>query len=142
MKYIKFALLNIVVFGSLVMFLSLLLPSSVAYSTDKVFNTKASLLKPSIVEFNNWSMFAGTNKVTVMDGDSLIVMEHQSEKMGQLQSRFTLSNDSFTHVNWALRKPLPWYKPWEKFAAMLQDKSWRIVMDSSLNHLSKTIKAN
>lgn len=142
MKYIKFTLLNIVVFGGLLLLLSLALPSSVAFSTDKVFDINAAAMMPKIKQFDKWSLLAGKDDVIKTEGDSIVTIQHKNEKLGNLTSRFYLSADSTTHINWAVLKPLPWYKPWEKFTAMLQDKGWRSAMDSSFVALEKFTMEN
>ena len=66
---------------------------------------------------------------------TLLKINHPSAGYGNLSSIFILEGDNIVNVSWALQQKLRWYMPWEKFAAMVKEKSWIAGMDTSLNKL-------
>jgi hypothetical protein len=135
MKYIKFLSINIIVFGGLFFLISLLLPSSVGVSKSVSINSDRKKVAQQIVAFENWNVYSSANNTIVLQTDSLLKINHPSKGYGDLTSVFIVEGENTINVSWALQQKLRWYLPWEKFAAMVKEKSWIAGMDSSLNKL-------
>jgi hypothetical protein len=135
MKYIKFLSINIIVFGGLFFLISLLLPSSVGVSKSVSINSDRKKVAQQIAVLENWNVYSSGNNVILLQTDSLLKINHPSKGYGNLTSIFIVEGENTVNVSWALRQKLRWYVPWEKFAAMVKEKSWIAGMDSSLNKL-------
>jgi hypothetical protein len=136
MKYIKFALLNIIVFGGLLFLISLLFPSSVGVSKSISINSDRTKVANTIVAFENWNVYSATNNNFIVKTDSVLKVEHNSS-YGNLQSLFVLEGENTVNVSWALQQQLKWYNPIQKFSAMVKEKTWIAGMDSSLYKLKQ-----
>ena len=135
MKYLKFLLLNGIVFGGLFFLISLLLPSSVGVSKSVTINSDRKNVAQQLISLNKWNVYSSTNNTIVLQSDSLLKINHPSSGYGNLSSVFILEGHNIVNVSWALQQKLRWYMPWEKFAAMVKEKSWIAGMDTSLNKL-------
>jgi hypothetical protein len=135
MKYLKFLLLNALVFGGLFSLISLLLPSSVGVSKSVSINSNKKSIAQQIAALNTWNVYSSNNNTLLIQTDSLLKINHPSAGYGNLSSIFILEGENIVNVSWALQQKLRWYMPWEKFAAMVKEKSWIAGMDTSLNKL-------
>jgi hypothetical protein len=135
MKYVKFLVINIIVFGGLFFLISLLLPSSVGVSKSVSINSNKKKVAQQIAALQNWNVYSSTTTTILEQSDSVIKINHPSKGYGNLTSIFIVDGENTVNVSWALQQKLRWYLPWEKFAAMVKEKSWIAGMDSSLNKL-------
>lgn len=141
MRYIKFLLLNVFVFGGLFFFISLLLPSTVGVSKSVSINSDKKNVATQLNNFASWNVYSSTNNQILLQTDSIIKVAHPSKYFGNLTSLYVLEGDNTVTVSWALQQKLRWYYPWEKFAAMVKEKTWMAGMDSSLNKLKVICEA-
>lgn len=137
MKYFKFFLLNVIVFGTLFFLISLLFPSYVGVSKSISINSNRSKVANTIAAFNTWNVYSGKKNTILMQTDSLVKVQHNTINEN-LQSVFIIEGEQTVNVSWGLQQKLKWYNPIQKFAAMVKEKTWIAGMDSSLNKL-KTI---
>ena len=148
MKYLKFALINLVVFGFLFFALSLLFPSRVVTS-----KTIAILAKPNQVAqvikqtslWKTWNLMAKDNQTTAqvknISGDSMLAVSLIRDGR-ELENHFNiqlLPGDSCL-VNYSLLQQLPWYKPWVKMAALFTEGKYNQPVDQSLTNLKLYIE--
>lgn len=148
MKYLKFALINLVVFGFLFFALSLLFPSRVVTS-----KTIAILAKPNQVVqvikqttlWKTWNLMAKDNQTTAqvktISGDSMLAVSLIRDGR-ELENHFNiqlLPGDSCL-VNYSLLQQLPWYKPWVKMAALFTEGKYNQPVDQSLTNLKLYIE--
>ncbi|MFM2359885.1 MAG: hypothetical protein RLY16_1878 [Bacteroidota bacterium] len=148
MKYLKFALINLVVFGVLFFSLSLLFPSRVVTS-----KTIAIVAKPEQVSkilqqpqlWKKWNLMATDSQTTArvknISGDTII--EVTLVRNGRaLENHFNMQavpGDSCI-VNYSLLQQLPWYKPWVKMAALFTEGKYSQPVDQSLSNLKLLIE--
>ncbi|MBL0147177.1 MAG: hypothetical protein IPP48_17195 [Chitinophagaceae bacterium] len=145
MRYIKFFLLNLIVFGSLFFVISLLLPSTVGVSKSISVNADKTIVAKQISDITNWQKWNSYSSVSnniKISTDSLVKVHHPSDRFGNLTSLFVIQGNGAVNVSWALQQKLRWYYPWGKFAAMVTEKSWIEGMDSSLTKLKQLCEAN
>ena len=163
MRYIKFALLGLLVLYILLTLIGLLMPSSVTVgrsveihaSVDSVrFYTNNPVnwrywingadtanfnqLTPSATEKNS-KFIIGTYTVTVMENNLKYIIttwtsEHNKEQLNRLELYYSSNNS--TTVKWSFEQQLNWY-PWERLSAMLRDKVFGPSMEVSLAKLKK-----
>jgi hypothetical protein len=136
MRYLKFAILNIIVFGGLLFLISLLFPSSVGVSKSISIKSDRTKVASTIVAFENWNVYSAANNNFIVKTDSVLKVKHNSS-YGNLQSLFVLEGENTVNVSWALQQQLKWYNPIQKFSAMVKEKTWIAGMDSSLNKLKQ-----
>jgi predicted PurR-regulated permease PerM len=144
MKYIKFLIINLIVFGMLFFCISLLLPSTVSVSKSVIINCKTAYAVNEVKAIQNWptwNVYTSNNNKVELANDSIVKVAHPSNASGNLLSTFFFANESATTVNWVLQQRLHWYNPIEKFSALLKEKTWITGMDSSLNKLKQICEA-
>jgi hypothetical protein len=134
MKYLKFFLLNVIVFGTLFFLISLLFPSTVGVSKSISINSDRSKVAKAIAAFNTWNVYATKQNTILVQTDSLVKVGHNTANEN-LQSVFIIEGENVLNVSWGLQQKLKWYNPIQKFAAMVKEKTWIAGMDSSLNKL-------
>jgi hypothetical protein len=151
MKYIKFLLVNIVVFAVFFFLLSLLFPSKV--STSKTINVAAAQKNiaaklQNIFNWKTWNEFVKENNIKPElvnnYGDSLITVNLMAADGKKLETVFGIV-DSFadsTALNFQIIHRAKWYKPWEKFALLLSEKKFGLPMEMSLANFKKEIEAD
>ncbi|MEI7471847.1 MAG: hypothetical protein WCJ85_06290 [Chitinophagaceae bacterium] len=149
MKYLKFFLINIVVFAIFFFLLSLLFPSTV--NTSKTINIAAS--PASIVaklsdtaDWNNWNEFLSNGEVKGRiinnQGDSLIFV-HLTQQQQQLEMVFGIvpTQTDSTILNCKIVQQIKWYQPWKKFATLLSETKFGYPMELSLRKFKTALEA-
>jgi hypothetical protein len=134
MKYLKFFLLNAIVFGGLFFIISLLFPSTVGVSKSISINSDKNKVATAIAAFDTWNVYSAKQNNILIQTDSLVKVEHNTVNEN-LQSVFIIEGENVVNVSWGLQQKLKWYNPIQKFAAMVKEKTWISGMDSSLNKL-------
>lgn len=147
MKYVKFLVLNIIVFGVLFTLISLLFPSVI--QTSKTINIGGGEKKilSSLSDFTSWkkwNMFSQTDSsvsTTVMADSTTVVTKWQYNRGRKLQCEIAVyksATDSIP-VSFTITEKLKWY-PWEKFRALVSDKAMSNAVELSLDNLKKQIE--
>jgi hypothetical protein len=136
MKYIKFLFLNIVVFGTLFLIISLLLPANVGARVDFNLpnNTKDSFLT-KIKNTQQWCALAPNLTTIVAQNDSVLHIAHSATNGTNYQSVFTFYKQDSGKAAWTLQQKLPWYNPFAKFRAMVAERTTATIMDSCVKSL-------
>lgn len=150
MKYLKFFLINVVVFGVFFFLLSLLFPSTV--HTSKAINIAAE--KKQILQklndtsgWKTWNEFIKGNDVKAEwvknQGDSIVFTNFTNSAGKKMEAVFGIVNSESdsTALNFQLVQRIKWYKPWEKFATLLSEKKFGLPMEMSLANFKKEIEA-
>ncbi len=148
MKYIKFLLINIIVFGTLFTLLSLLFPSII--QTSKTINIAGSENKiqaslSDVAAWKNWNMFSQTdpltNAITITDsGKAVTKWEYSKGRKLQCEITVYKSTSDSIPVSFTITEKLKWY-PWEKFRALVSDKAMSNAVELSLDNLKKQIES-
>jgi hypothetical protein len=145
MKYVKFLLLNIVVFGGLITGISLLFPSVIR--TSKTINIASAQTKilakvGDVKTWKDWNAFADDQSQVITTNDSGFITSTWEENKGRNMKCeimvYTSAGDS-TPVNFMVTEKLKWY-PWEKFRALVSDKAISNAIEVSLDKLKKQIE--
>ena len=157
MRILKLFVLTLVIFGLLILALSLLFPSNVRISrainiAAPKENVRQQLAK--IDQWPGWNVMVGQELTNVVVSDSSFSSDQMKIRLlsvspdtirthwnrgshETIQSGFTLmyAADS-TVVQWYFDFKLNWY-PWEKFGSIVFDKQLGPVMETSLSNLKK-----
>lgn len=149
MRYIKFALLNIIVFGTLITGISLLFPSVIHTSkTINVASPQNNIVTKvnSIHTWKDWNSFSKLGSVpdltfsTNADAVSTAWEFNEGRNMQCEILVYHASGDS-TPVSFLVTEKLKWY-PWEKFRAMASDKAVGNAIEVSLDKLKKQLEVS
>jgi hypothetical protein len=147
MKYIKFLLLNIIVFGGLITGISLLFPSVIRTNkTINISNSESNIVAKvnDIHTWKDWNSFASLGSVPDLTttNDSDAVHTSWDYRLGRnLQCEilvYKAAGDS-TPVSFMVTERLKWY-PWEKFRALVSDKAISNAIEVSLDKLKKQLE--
>ncbi len=147
MRYVKFALLNIIVFGTLITGISLLFPSVIHTSkTINVGGTQSSIVNKvnSIHTWKDWNSFSKLGSVPDLtftsDTDAVSTSWDFNEGRNmQCEILVYHSAGDSTPVSFVVTEKLKWY-PWEKFRAMVSDKAVGNAIETSLDKLKKQLE--
>jgi hypothetical protein len=136
MKYVKFFILNIVVFSTLFLIISLLLPTNIGTRTDfTIADVANDSLQQKIKNTMQWCLLAPNLKNVIAQNDSIIHITHQATNGTEYQSIFTFFKQDSGKISWTMQQRLEWYKPFAKFAAMVGEKNTATIMDSCVRRL-------
>lgn len=147
MKYVKFLVLNIIVFGVLFTLISLLFPSVI--QTSKTINIGGGENKilsslSDATSWKKWNMFSQTDSLTnaiVITDSSMVVTKWEYNRGRKLQCEIAVykSTTDSIPVSFTITEKLKWY-PWEKFRALVSDKAMSNAVELSLDNLKKQIE--
>jgi hypothetical protein len=143
MKYIKFLLINVIVFGGLLTLISFLFPSEI--NTSKTININGStnkiLLAIENIKDSSWTMFSPADTIlTISDHGNTLKQWNFSRNKKITCKLLVYKNDGdSTPVNFTVIEKLKWY-PWEKFGALVAGKNISNAIEASLNRLKKQIE--
>ena len=148
MKYIKFLVLNIIVFGTLFTLISSLFPSVI--QTSKTINigggeNKILARLLNVATWKDWNMFSQTdsltNATTITDSARAVTKweYNRGRKLLCEIAVYKATGDSIP-VSFTITEKLKWY-PWEKFRALVSDKAIANAMELSLDNFKKQIDA-
>lgn len=161
MRYIKQLVIAFFVFGLIIFFISLLLPSSVQVSKSVLINVPkdsiaatllriedwkkwSPFLQDSSIQYNitssstaNWKAADGTLnsiKLEQYSSDSILAIISADDKV-VFNSGFTVKastdNKNVTKVEWWMIERLKWY-PWEKFYGLFSESFKETYVENSL----------
>jgi hypothetical protein len=147
MKYIKFLMLNVIVFGTLFTLISLLFPSVI--QTTKTINigggqTKIAAKLANVAGWGSWNNFVVTDIAVkpITTTDSMAVTTQWKFNKGRnLNCQiavYAAAADSIP-VSFTVTEKLQWY-PWKKFSALVSDKAMGNAIEVSLQNLKKQIE--
>ena len=147
MKYIKFLVLNIIVFGVLFTLISLLFPSVI--QTSKTINIGGGENKilnklSDVTSWKKWNMFSQTDSstnTTVVADSTTVVTKWEYNRGRKLHCEIAIyrSTTDSIPVSFTITEKLKWY-PWEKFRALVSDKAMSNAVELSLDNLKKQIE--
>lgn len=147
MKYIKFLVLNIIVFGVLFTLISLLFPSVI--QTSKTINIGGGQNKilnrlSDVTSWKKWNMFSQTDSstnTTVVADSTTVVTKWEYNRGRKLHCEIAIyrSTTDSIPVSFTITEKLKWY-PWEKFRALVSDKAMSNAVELSLDNLKKQIE--
>ncbi len=147
MKYIKFFLLNVVVFGSLITGISLLFPS--VLHTNKAINIASSganiAAKVNDVhtwkDWNSFSKLGSVPELTITNNADAVSTTWDFNQDRNMKCEIVVykSAGDSTPVNFMVTEKLKWY-PWEKFRALVSDKAIGTAIEISLDKLKKQLE--
>jgi thiamine kinase-like enzyme len=160
MRFIKLALISVVVLFGLITLISLLLPSHIRISRAidiYAASEKVYLQVADIRQWDKWNEYirAYHNKkfegsrlktdeiIVIISGktDSLVTSVWQQPSGNKFESGFTViaQDGSHTILQWYFDFHLKWY-PWEKFQSIIYDQQFGPVMEKSLTNLKKIVE--
>lgn len=164
MKYFKLFLISVVVFSALLFCLSLVFPSTTYVSRAVNVKVEKNRLNDSMPELYTLAFQEKNKKIpsigNTLDslnlrdkdfdkkrqivslsinnsyGDTLISTSSFSSDIEQAVSVYTAGDDSTT-VQVFYKINVPFYKPWKKFALMLNESKYGPSLDSAVNRISR-----
>ena len=147
MKYVKFLVLNIIVFGVLFTLISLLFPSVIQTSKTINIGGGENKILSSLFDatsWKKWNMFSQTDSLTnatVITDSSIVVTKWEYNRGRKLQCEIAVykSTTDSIPVSFTITEKLKWY-PWEKFRALVSDKAMSNAVELSLDNLKKQIE--
>ena len=147
MKYVKFLVLNIIVFGVLFTLISLLFPSVIQTSKTINIGGGENKILSSLFDatsWKKWNMFSQTDSLTnaiVITDSSMVVTKWEYNRGRKLQCEIAVykSTTDSIPVSFTITEKLKWY-PWEKFRALVADKAMSNAVELSLDNLKKQIE--
>jgi hypothetical protein len=150
MKYIKFLIINIIVFALLLFCISLVFPSQNALSKSVNLGAGREKCATYLSDSTHWKEWnslrfqqehnTGYNRVNT---DSVIKIQYDNHRDLVTDIYEIYSADSLENIlTWKKIERLPWYAPWKKFKAMVNNKQIAAEMESSLNSLKKNLEGS
>lgn len=148
MKYLKFLIINILVFGALLFGISLLFPPKNAISKSVNVTGSKQTCQNIITDtsgWKNWNRLAFQqsvkSKTSTVHTDTTLSVEYGNSSNLITDVFEIYTADSLQSVvTWKKTEKLPWYAPFKKFRAMVMNKTIAAEMDSSLNLLKEIIE--
>ncbi len=169
MKFIKLAIISIVVLFLILTSLGLLLPSTVRVTRNINIHAPHDTLHRYIGDVKNWSFWmegiegdkiqfaapqtSGKGVVATIDKERIYLVKDtkdtietiwQNNKKSHQLCVFQLFFDTSTNttnVNWYFEQKLRWY-PWERLPAIANDKILGPFMEHSLDKLKEVTERN
>lgn len=162
MRFIRLAIISVIVIFIILTAMSALLPSHVLVS--RAVDVKGSVTKIKDLAFNlqkweNWMTDAKGRKAThTYKDDQLHIGETIVQPVATTDSTFITSwkpgnhmtstlriidhhtADSLTTVQWQMEQKVRWF-PWEKFASITKDEIWGGAMEKSLDNLRSLVES-
>jgi Polyketide cyclase / dehydrase and lipid transport len=164
MRYLKFAVIGLLILYILLTGIGLLMPSSVTVGRSVEINAPVDSVRFYTNDPANWRYWIngadtayykqltgstkdknskielGTYTITVIDNDPKYITtvwqgESSREQLNRLELYYNGSSD-ITTINWSFQQQLNWY-PWERLSAMLRDKVFGPSMEVSLAKLKQ-----
>jgi hypothetical protein len=161
MKFIKLAIISLVVFSALIFLLSVLIPGHVRVSRAVNIQGRQEPVSEVLSNLAGWQEWNEFLKRTppgkwryhdhTLSGDSLTISlmlatadtvktVWRSKSGREIAGVFALQQaGDVTIVQWYFDFHQPWY-PWEKFNSINFDKQWAPFMEKSLDNLKKKME--
>jgi hypothetical protein len=165
MRFVKLAVISIVVIFIILTAISSLLPSKVLVSRAVDAKTSVAETKSQLYNLNSWQYWmsdANGNKAKMKFdvssnmlslADTKISVQHISDTtlvtnwigntvmLGTFRIIDHHTPDSLITIQWQMEQHVKWY-PWEKFASITKDELWGASMEKSLDNLKKLLEEN
>ena len=144
MKYLKLAFISAVIFGSLLLLMSLLIPSTVRVSRAANIHAGKDAVYAMIADTSRWrewnEMVLDSIKLTILSNKNYHFETSWEYGGRKIHSGFRLEEAAnITVVQWYFDMKLKWY-PWEKFGSIVFDKQFGPPMEKSLDNLQKRVQ--
>jgi len=142
MKFVKLAIISLIVFSVLLWLMSLLIPSTVRISRAINIDAERAVIMPYVSDTSKWKLWnelvqSGLITVKMEETGGDYVRTRWSFKGRDVESAFRLEESAGTTVvQWYFDFHLRWY-PWEKFGSITFDKQFGIPMERSLDKLKQ-----
>jgi hypothetical protein len=159
MRFIKLGLISAVVLFTVILLISLLLPSHIRVSRAIDISAPPEKINPLVTDIKNWEQWneyirAYHNRIVetgmlkadeiaiFMTGKkkNLITADWQQPSGSKFSSGFAVISNSnkhsYTTVQWYFDFHVKWY-PWEKFQSIVYDQQLGPVMEKSLANLKR-----
>ena len=166
MRFIKLALISLVVFAIILSAFSILLPSKINVSKAIDINAPTDSIISNIADLSNWHRwyadsssakisnpstgkgasisFAKSTVTILSSGSNTIKAEWRTKDNTPMVGAFNIykdSSDVITTVQWHFIQEVKWY-PWEKFASIVSSKAIAPFMEKSLDKLKVQVETN
>lgn len=169
MRFLKLAVISLLIFFIVFTLIGLLMPSSVTVGRSQDIHTSVDGVRFYTNDLKNWKFWVngadtayfkqltqsttkenskiklGTYTITVIKNDPkyITTVWHGESSNAQVSSLklYYNSNENTTVVSWSFEQQLSWY-PWERLGAMLHDKILGPSMEASLNKLKQVVEKN
>lgn len=158
MRFIKLILMSFIALFAVLLFFSILMPSTVIVSRAVDISAPVDSIKGYVADLNQWvywmkgmrskevkiyspkEALLGNQKVQITSiTDSSVVASWKSPALAAQESTIRLihtANSSQTIVQWQFVQKLHWY-PWEKFGSFMNDKILGPLMEQNLQALKQ-----
>jgi len=156
MRFLKLILISVIALFVLMLFFSILMPSTVLVSRAIDINAPMDSIRYRVSDLNQWIYWVkgmrsnnvniasakkaqlGNSTVTVMDiTDTSVIMNwetHNSALQTSTMHLISHPGSSVSTVQWQFEQHLKWY-PWEKLGSFLNDKILGPMMEQNLLNL-------
>jgi hypothetical protein len=165
MRFLKLALISVVVIVVVLFALSILLPSHVRISRAINIDAQPERIMPYVKEMDKWQLWnevlkdpsitristgpdwIKTNKFEIYSVASVNANWAGSRWVQpdakEFESAFELvPGREFTTVQWYFDFHSKWYEPWDKFASIIYDKRMGPVLEKSLTGLKSLVETS
>lgn len=167
MRFLKLAVISLLLFFLLFTFIGLLMPSSVTVGRSETIHASIDSVRFYTNNLSHWKYWLngadtayfkqltkntitenskiklGTYTITLIKNDTKYITtlwqgKNTKEQLNRIQLYYN-SNEITTTVNWSFEQRLNWY-PWERLGAMLHDKILGPSMEVSLYKLKQVVE--
>jgi hypothetical protein len=164
MRFLKLAIISVVVIFIILTAMSSLLPSQILVSRAVDIKGSGTHIKQNLYQIENWQLWMtdaqgqkvnhaynkqnntlaiGPTTISILSvTDSTLSTKWESEKA--MTGLFRIINhntpDSLITVQWQMEQDVKWY-PWEKFASITKDELWGGSMEKSLENLKLLVES-
>jgi hypothetical protein len=161
MRFLKLILISIIAIFCLMLFFSLLMPSTVLVSRAIDINAPLDSIKYRISDLNQWMFWVkgmesptvkimspteaqlGASIVNIRTvTDSTVLMDWESHSSAMQKSTIRMikhPNNNVSTIQWQFVQELHWY-PWEKLGSFMNDKILGPMMEQNLLNLKKLVE--
>ncbi len=124
MRVFKLGAISIVIFGVLLILLSLLIPSNIRVS--RAINIHGNGIDTVITDLGSWpawnTLYNDSVKVSILSADSSDIQTLWTSRNSAIQGNFHIVHSAgVSVVQWYFEFRLKWY-PWEKLGSIIFDK--------------------
>jgi hypothetical protein len=161
MRFIKLILISIVALFCLMLFFSLLMPSTVLVSRAIDINAPVDSIRYRVSDLHQWKHWVkgmesptvtiasdieaqlGSSKVSIRSvTDTTVMMDWESHSSAMQKSMIRFishPNSKVSTIQWQFVQELHWY-PWEKLGSIMNDKILGPMMEQNLLSLKQLVE--
>ncbi len=165
MRFLKLAIISVIVIFIILTAMSSLLPSQILVSRAVDIKGSSNKIKENLFQLKQWQYWMtdaqgnktqhlydakkdvvtiGPTVITVASkNDSTLVTEWSAANI--MKGSFRIIDhhtpDSLITVQWQMEQDVKWY-PWEKFASITKDELWGGSMEKSLENLKLLVESH